>query len=89
MGGFSGPNFSKQGSFFPQTFSKHGWFWLEIRQKLFKMDSFLSTFSIKGGSKASLVIRRGYLSENRATDPHLSIGHVAPSPRIKSMIIVI
>ena len=59
------PKFSKQGPLFPQIFLKQGWVWLEIHQKLLRMGSFPSKFIIKWVQRQVLVIRRGYLSENR------------------------
>ena len=53
MGGLLGPEFSKQGSSFPQIILKSCCVWLDICQKLLKICSFPSKFFIKVGGKAS------------------------------------
>ena len=53
MGGFLGPNFSKQGSLFRQIFLKHGWIFQKW-EKIVKKGSFRLKFIIKEGITATV-----------------------------------
>ena len=50
--GFRAQSSLKKGPYL-QIFHKHGRVWLKIRQKLFKMDSYLQKLIIKLGKKGS------------------------------------
>ena len=50
----------------------------EIGKQLSKMGSFPPKFIIKMGMTATVLIRRGQLSEDRAADPRPSASHVTP-----------
>ena len=49
MGGFLGPQFSKQGSLFQQIFHKHEWVFQKLAKKSSKMGSFPPKFIIRVG----------------------------------------
>ena len=53
MGGFLGPEFSKQGSLFRQIFHKQGWVIQKLAKNSKKMDGFSPKFIIKVGMTAN------------------------------------
>ena len=53
MGGFLGPEFSKQGSIFRQIFHKQGWIIKKLAKNSKKMGGFSPKFTIKVGMTAS------------------------------------